>query len=61
MDKKFAWNFTELKNNLYIVDYDIKDDNVSTISEMRNKGLAKTKYFRTKKEAMKFLHKYQVS
>jgi len=71
MNKLSAWNITKCratyKNRksanytFYIVDYDIEDDKKSTILEMRNVGLTKTKYFRTKKEAMKFLHNYQVS
>ena len=63
------WNFTECKAfhsvgerkgklyyRFYIVDYDITNDDKSHIIEMRNKGLAKTKYFHTKKEAIKFLN-----
>jgi len=73
MDTAFSWNYTKcraihdkgkkkgkLYYNFYIIDYDFIDDNKSNIIEMRNNGLTKTKYFHTKKEAMKFLHEYQI-
>lgn len=72
MDTMFAWNITKCKSfhifgkrknkiyyNFWIVDYDLPDIDELHILEMRNKGLVKTKYFHTKKEVMKFLHKYQ--
>lgn len=72
MNIAFSWNYTKcraihdrggkkgkLYYNFYIIDYDLIDDDKSNIIEMRNNGLTKTKYFYTKKEAMKFLHEYQ--
>lgn len=72
MDTMFAWNFTECKAfhskgkrkgklyyKFYIIDYDVPDIDDFHIIDMRNKGLVKTRYFHTKKEAMIFLHEYQ--
>jgi len=44
----------------YIVDYNLPDNvlDYEHIIEMRNKGIVKTKYFHTEKEAVKFLSKY---
>lgn len=68
----FAWNITKCKSfhisgkrkgkvyyKFWIIDYDVPDIDKLHILEMRNRGLVKTKYFYTKKEAMKFLHEYQ--
>ena len=67
-----AWNITKCKSShifgkckdkiyykSWIVDYDVPDIDELHILEMRNKGLVKTKFFRTKEKAMDFLHKYQ--
>ena len=70
LDKSIDWNFTTCRAiykkrkkanyTFYIIDYGFPDDvyeNKKHILEMRNEGLVKTKYFKTKKEAIKFLNK----
>ena len=66
--KKINWNFTKCRAKykerksanytFFIVDYNIPRyfDKYKHIIEMRNKGLVKTKYFHTEKEAKKFLN-----
>jgi len=46
--------------SFYIVDYDLPENWVDYdhIIDMRNKGVVKTKYFRKRKDALKFLSQY---
>lgn len=64
----FNWNYTKCKAEykrrksanytFFIVDYDIPKDyeKYEHIIEMRNKGIVKTKYFYTEKEAKDFIN-----